>query len=603
MSVSKEDGTQVRLRALVLLTLALVAFHACAIAQPPQLPDGKIPLIDRPWSADSDKFSFAILGDKTSGGEGKWPIYDRAVDAINLLAPDFVITVGDQIPGHMQDRPAWDAEWAEYMNHANRIETPLFLIPGNHDIANVECYRFWKEDFGRTYYAFDYKRCHFLMLNTEEERFDGRGPVWQTMMRFAEDDLAAHAGSRHTFLFFHKPMWDDPRYDKDWARIEQALGERPFTVVAGHEHYLATERKGNGLYVIQNATGGGIQLSGIREFGCFQAFANVTVDGADVRYAIIEPEGRVWPVDVSPAWFRKAIAFRTVYLDAWMPEGLGTPTATVHATLTFHNALRATATVRAEIGPLDASGWEPVPGPASDWKVNTGSAVLERTLAPGKSQTESLTFRVPAARVSYPPGVGYDVQYHGEWLTKESYPMVEVNAIPLYPASTAKLVPRWQLVGPFPLGPIDTSFLPAEPAKANANFFKRFGPEDGYDPNLVYEGGRRWFPCEPQANGLLNFNALMGTLDHAVGYALFRVNSPVDQLTHATLYADNFSQVVLNGKLVEEGQDFGAPGGFVYVPLRLKAGSNTVIAKLINNRGDWFLRFLLADPMGNLRFE
>lgn len=48
--------------------------------------------------------------------------------------------------------------------------------------------------------------------------------------------------------------------------------------------------------------------------------------------------------------------------------------------------------------------------------------------------------------------------------------------------------------------------------------------------------------------------------------------------------------------LVEEGQDFGAPGGYVYVPLHLKAGANTLIVKLINNHGDWFLRVLIADP-------
>ena len=107
-----------------------------ALAEAPLL-DDDLPLIRRPWTNDADKFSFVILGDKTSGGEGKWPIYDRAVDAINLLNPDFVITVGDMIPGHMEDRPTWDAEWAEYMAHANRIEAPLFFTPGNHDLANL----------------------------------------------------------------------------------------------------------------------------------------------------------------------------------------------------------------------------------------------------------------------------------------------------------------------------------------------------------------------------------------------------------------------------------------------------------------------------------
>ena len=95
------------------------------------------PLIEGRWpSTSGQKFSFAILGDKTSGGEGKWPIFDRAVDALNLLKPDFVITVGDQIPGHMQARAKWDDEWAEYLEHARRIEAPLFLIPA---ITTCQC--------------------------------------------------------------------------------------------------------------------------------------------------------------------------------------------------------------------------------------------------------------------------------------------------------------------------------------------------------------------------------------------------------------------------------------------------------------------------------
>ena len=50
-------------------------------------------------------------------------------------------------------------------------------------------------------------------------------------------------------------------------------------------------------------------------------------------------------------------------------------------------------------------------------------------------------------------------------------------------------------------------------------------------------------------------------------------------------------------------EDFGAPGGFTYVPISVKEGWNTLIVKLINNRGDWFLRVLVADPEGNLEFQ
>jgi hypothetical protein len=588
-------------RSVLPLTLA-VAASVAVIAETPHLLQDAVPMRDGDWSNDADKFSFAILGDKTSGGEGKWPIYDRAVDSMNLLDPDFVITVGDMIPGHMEERAQWDAEWAEYNDHAKRIDAPVFYTVGNHDIANVECYEFWREDLGRTYYSFDYKDCHFLVLNTEEERFDGRGPRWEAMMTFAEDDLAGHAESRHTFLFFHKPMWDDPRYLNDWARLETALEGHRFTAVAGHEHYQMTERRNGNLYVVQSATGGGIHLSDVKEYGCFHSFGFVTVDGDDVRYALVEPEGGIWPVDVAPASFRRGIVFDLVTLDAAMPEGLGTSTVTIEAALNFHNVLPEAATVRSSIAPVQTCGWTPLPAPDSGWEIDGESVSIARPLEPGQKVTERIRFEVPAERLSFPPAVSQIVEYKGSVLTKESRRMEEVNVVPVYPASAVKAIPAWQIAGPFRVGPIDTGFLPEDPAKANPNFYKRFGPEEGYDVDRVYGDGVRWRACDPLPKGLLNFNALMGTTDLACAYALCGVYSPADQLVHATVCADNFAQVFLNGELVEDAQAFGAPGGFVYVPLQLEPGWNTVVAKLINNRADWFLRFLIADPLDNLEF-
>ena len=553
-----------------------------------------VPVVGPTEVATQDKFHFAILGDKTSGGEGKWPIFDRAVDEINLQAPNFVITVGDQIPGHMQERAAWDAEWAEYLEHARRLEMPLVLIPGNHDIANLACHRFWKEDFGPTYFAFDYADVHFLVLNTEEERLDGRGPTWQKMMRFAETDLAAHRGSRHTFVFFHKPMWDDPRYAQDWARLSRALGDRPHTVVAGHEHYLMTERRGDGLYVLQSATGGGLHESEVRAIGEFHSFGYVTVDGGEVSYAVVEPGGGVWPVDIAPASFRKAIAHQIVTLDAETPEDVTAPVVHVRPVLRLHNVLDEPIAVEIQFTGLEESGWTPAHDTSAD-----GVTV---SLAPGARAARPLDFTVEQARLPYPPGVAWRVQYQGAWLENERYPMVQETALPLYPAQAWRVVPNWKVVGPFGLGDIDTGPLPDSPEKANANFYRRFGPEEGFDPERVYADGRRWFDVENQGRGLLNFNGILGTLDHVLGYALCAIRAPEAQRVHAVVYSDNYAQAVLNGELVESAQDFGTPCGFLYVPLDLRAGWNTLVMKLINNHGDWFLRALIADPNENLDF-
>lgn len=560
-----------------------------------------LPLLGAPPVEKAGKFSFAILGDKTSGGEGKWPIFDRAVDAINLLAPDFVITVGDQIPGHMEERAPWDAEWAEYLEHAGRLQPPLFLIPGNHDIANIACHAFWKEDFGKTYYSFGHHGCHFLVLNTEEERIDGRGPVWEAMMAFMEADLARHADARHTFVFFHKPMWDDPRYEQAWARLEHALGARPCTVVAGHEHYHMTERRGNMLLVLQSATGGGIHLSDVREYGAFHSFGYVTVDEETMTYAVVEPEGGIWPVDVAPADFRKGIAFEMVKLDGKMQPGTGNGVR-LASRVDLHNVLPGAADIEVTVHLADTPGWNPEISSHGPWSCSRGNLVLFEELPPGNTRSHEVAFAIAGEHLFFPPKVSHRVRYRGAWLDNESFPMVQEAVIPIYPADCWRAVPEWRLVGPFSVGLIDTSRLPGEPEQANARFFEPFGPEEGYDPDRAYAGGLRWFDAPNQGRGLLNFNALMGTLDHALGYALCAIHTPEPRTTHALAYSDNYHQGVLNGELIAQGQDFGAPSGFTCIPLELRAGWNTFIMKLFNNRGDWFLRVLVADPHGNLTF-
>ena len=587
---NKEVGMRNRVLAVI---VAAVLFALCpAGGQERDLSSERMPIVGGPLRTDGGAFSFAILGDKTSGGEGKWPIYDRAVDSINLLAPDFVITTGDHIPGHMEERAQWNTEWAEYLEHGRRLRAPLILIPGNHDIANTECHKFWTDDLGATYFQFTYRDCLFLVLNTEEERFDGRGPVWEKMVVFAEDTLRTQAGVRHTFVFFHKPMWADPRFVKDWARLETALGGRPYTAIAGHEHYLCAEKRGNNLLVIQNATGGGIDLSDVKEIGCFQAFAHVRVGESGVSYAVIEPAGGIWTPETAPAWFRRAINHQTVTLDADMPEGLGSPEVCVKGKMALTNSVDQPITVRVEIDAIEASGW-----------MCESPAVVEAALAPGQSRTVPLQFRVPAGRLATPPHIRHSVLYKGNWLEAEPARMARVDVAPLYPQRAWRDVPRWQVAGPFPVGPIDTSKLPGDPAGANRNFLKRFGPEDGFERGRTYEGGVGWKAGASCGNGLLNHNAILGTADLAAAYSACAVFSPSERLTHAVVYADNFAQVYVNGELAESAQAFGAPGGFVYVPIGLREGWNRIVVKVINNRGDWFLRFLLADSAGDLRLN
>ena len=61
----------------------------------------------KPWTSENfrnnpDNFQFAVIGDRT-GGADPGGIFNRAMDQLNLLQPEFVINVGDLVEGYTDD--------------------------------------------------------------------------------------------------------------------------------------------------------------------------------------------------------------------------------------------------------------------------------------------------------------------------------------------------------------------------------------------------------------------------------------------------------------------------------------------------------------------
>src|SRR5947209_5979221 len=109
-------------------------------------------------------FRFAIVSDRTGGARPG--VFDRAVEQLNWLQPEFVVSVGDLIQGNT-DLAKIDQQWQQFNGFIAKLEMPFFYLPGNHDYANKVLAKRWHEQFGRSYYHFLYKDVLFLMLNTE----------------------------------------------------------------------------------------------------------------------------------------------------------------------------------------------------------------------------------------------------------------------------------------------------------------------------------------------------------------------------------------------------------------------------------------------------
>lgn len=209
-----------------------------------------------------DNFQFAIVTDRTGGHRPG--VFPSACRKLNLLQPEFVMSVGDLIEGYTEDRKQLDKEWAEFNGFVNGLDMPFFYTAGNHDISNMAMLPVWQNQFGRTYYHFVYHDVLFMVLNSEDPPGSKPCNLGDEQLAWAADVLAQNSEVKWTVVFIHKPMW---RYgaEANWGKFEELLGDRPRTVFGGHHHRYAVHKQGEWTYYALATTGGGSKLEGPAE--------------------------------------------------------------------------------------------------------------------------------------------------------------------------------------------------------------------------------------------------------------------------------------------------------------------------------------------------
>ena len=64
------------------------------------------------WNDDPALFQFAIVADRTGGHRPG--VFTEAIGKLNLLQPEFVMSVGDLIEGYSEDLPLLQNQWTEF---------------------------------------------------------------------------------------------------------------------------------------------------------------------------------------------------------------------------------------------------------------------------------------------------------------------------------------------------------------------------------------------------------------------------------------------------------------------------------------------------------
>ena len=218
-------------------------------------------------------FTFAVIADTHVDREGfpsasPFPVNElsnartrycfedvkRLQDELGDMTPEFAIHLGDVVHP-IPALPAYVTAANDAHDIMDRLQIPMYLVPGNHDVGDKpmeyapagvvrnEYLTLWEEHFGAQYQSFDHGDCHFVTINTP---VINSGLALEAEQReWLENDLKANADKRIFFFLHYPPYLTQPdeteHYDniaepgRSWllGLIERYKMEAMF---AGHVH-------------------------------------------------------------------------------------------------------------------------------------------------------------------------------------------------------------------------------------------------------------------------------------------------------------------------------------------------------------------------------
>jgi 3',5'-cyclic AMP phosphodiesterase CpdA len=155
---------------------------------------------------ESNEFSFIFMTDihlqpERNANEG----FTQAINRVNKLKPDFVLTGGDLIMDALgQSFGRADSLYKLYQTTSEFFNMPVYNTLGNHEIFGIYKKSMVPEDhpeygekmfknrLGDSYYSFDHKGWHFIILNSVEDTGEDRyiGLVDKPQMEWIKEDLS-----------------------------------------------------------------------------------------------------------------------------------------------------------------------------------------------------------------------------------------------------------------------------------------------------------------------------------------------------------------------------------------------------------------------------
>lgn len=171
----------------------------------------------------TEDFSFAFMTDiHLQHGRNSVDGFIQAIDTLNKLNPDFLLTGGDLVEHGLMSQAG--SAFMLYFETIKRINMPVYNTIGNHDcfsfsrhskVENVKILdrkKLYKQYFGDTYYSFDYMGWHFMVLDAMSTIKDSLGNIIDVsridslQIEWIKSELSAIDGLTPIVLSTHIPF-------------------------------------------------------------------------------------------------------------------------------------------------------------------------------------------------------------------------------------------------------------------------------------------------------------------------------------------------------------------------------------------------------------
>lgn len=238
--------------------------------------------------------------------------FQMAIDKTNELNPDFVLTGGDLVYDVMRgNQSRGDSLFTLYTDMIKGFNMPIYHCVGNHDLFGIYeespessdhpdyKYGMFERYLGETYYSFDHKGWHFIVLNsldvTPNKRYTG--VFHKEQMEWLEKDVAALDKNTPIVIATHLPMITT------YAQVNGSAGKRNVSnayevfklmenhnlklVLQGHIHWKEAGFVNDRFHFV---TGGSIAGNGWkgRRHNTREGFMKISVQGEDVSWEYVD---------------------------------------------------------------------------------------------------------------------------------------------------------------------------------------------------------------------------------------------------------------------------------------------------------------------------